>query len=184
MNAIVKKPQFVLWLAVLIQLPIQLFFTIWAGGFFGGIAFSATGSKHPAIFIVIGALAFVVIPCVTILGKKLSYERTEYSFYLDHVEVTEGFFSRQMKSVAYTDIREVTLRRGLFQRSCGLGTIYLGTLATGSARQSNPFSAFGFDSASASGVTVRDLPEPDAAYAEIRNRIEAAKSASARVSQL
>lgn len=183
MDAIVKKPLFVGWLALLVQLPIQLFFTIWAGGFFGGIAFSATGSKHPSIFFVIGAFAFVAIPCVTILGKKLSYERTEYSFFADHVEVTEGFFSRQMKSVAYTDVREVTLRRGLFQRLCGLGTIYLGTLATGSGPQFNPFSALGFDSASASGVTVRDLPEPAAAYAEIRDRIEAAKSASMRLKQ-
>ena len=31
------KPVFVGWLALVTQLPLQLFFTLWSGGFFGGL---------------------------------------------------------------------------------------------------------------------------------------------------
>jgi len=31
------RPTFVGWIALLVQLPFQLFFTLWSGGFSGGI---------------------------------------------------------------------------------------------------------------------------------------------------
>lgn len=167
-------------MALLVQLPVQLFLAFWFGGFVGGVSKSILGFAGPPPFVTLGAIAFFAIPCVTILGKKLSYGQTEYRFFKDHVEVTEGFFARQMKSVAYRDVREITLRRGVLQRLCGLGSIYLGTLATGSGSQFNPFSSLGVDHVTASGVAVRDLPDPDASYAAIRRRIDASKAASVR----
>ncbi len=175
MEPIVKRPRFVPWLALVVQSPIQLFLSVWFGGFFGVISKNVLGFAGPSSQVIFGVAAFLAIPCVTVLGKKLNYARTEYSFFDDHLEVVEGFFSRQMKSVAYRDVREVTLTRGLLQRLCGLGSMYLGTLATGSRAQFNPFDALGFENVSASGVTVRDIPDPDGAYAQIRKRIDAAK---------
>jgi hypothetical protein len=32
------KPVFIGWITLLQQLPLQLFFTLWCGGFFGGMA--------------------------------------------------------------------------------------------------------------------------------------------------
>jgi hypothetical protein len=32
------KPVFIGWITLLAQLPLQLFFTLWCGGFFGGLA--------------------------------------------------------------------------------------------------------------------------------------------------
>ena len=65
----------------------------------------------------------------------------------------------------------------MLQRLCGLGTIYLGTLATGSGAPANPFPR---STTAASGVTVPDVPDPEAAYAAIRCRIDESKSARLR----
>ena len=64
--------------------------------------------------------------------------------------------------IKFRDIKEVTLRRGILQRIYSLGTIYLATLATGSTSNMNPFVALGFGNVSASGVSVRDIADPDA----------------------
>jgi hypothetical protein len=50
-------------------------------------------------------------------------------------------------------VKEVTLRRGILQRTQGLGTVYLATLATGSTTANSPFVALGFGNVSASGVS-------------------------------
>lgn len=86
----------------------------------------------------------------------------------------EGFFSHNKKIIKYRDVVEVTLRKGLLQRSVGLGTIYLGTVATGSNQQFNPFYAIGFGNISASGAGIRDIRDPDAAFDRIRTLVDAA----------
>jgi hypothetical protein len=74
--------------------------------------------------------------------------------------------------IKYKDVKEVTLRKGILQRSYGLGTIYLATLATGSTSSFNPFYALGFGNVSASGVGVRDILNPDEAYEKIKGLVE------------
>jgi hypothetical protein len=58
------KPVFIGWITLLKLLPFQLFFTIWSGGFFGGIAISLhlfqKDSRLP--FILFGAIAFLGYP--------------------------------------------------------------------------------------------------------------------------
>jgi membrane protein YdbS with pleckstrin-like domain len=115
-----------------------------------------------------GAIAFVGVPAVAYFGKKLNCGRTEYRFFRDKLEFEEGFFTMVIE---YRDVKEVTLRKGMFQRIYGLGTIYLATLATGSSGTSNPFVALGFGNVSASGVYVRDIQEPDRIFDEIRDLI-------------
>jgi membrane protein YdbS with pleckstrin-like domain len=169
------RPVFIGWITLLIQLPLQLFFTFWAGGFFGamtsGLQIFEKGSRAPFIFF--GALAFFGIPVIAYVGKKLNYARTEYRFLSDHLEFEEGFFSINKKVIKYRDVKEVTLRKGILQRIYGLGTIYLATLATGSTRGTNPFFTLGFGNISASGVSVRDIVDPDQAFDKIRQMIDA-----------
>jgi len=169
----VERPVFVGWIALLVQLPLQLFFTLWAGGFFGGFASSLLHVRGGAPFVLVGSCAFILVPCVAYFGKKLNYGRTSYNFFDDHLEFEEGFFSRNKKVVRYRDVLEVTLRRGILQQTCNLGTIYLATLATGSGPRSNPFYALGFGNISASGVGVRDIRDPDITYDRIRKLIDA-----------
>jgi membrane protein YdbS with pleckstrin-like domain len=168
------KPVFIGWITLLMQLPFQLFFTLWCGGFFGGMArsFGLVAKDSQTPFILFGALAFFGIPLVVYIGKKLNYSRTEYNFLDDQLEFEEGFFTINRKVIKYRDVKEVTLRKGILQRIYGLGTIYLATLATGSTTSYNPFYTLGFGNVSASGVGVRDVPNPDEAFEKIKGLVE------------
>jgi uncharacterized membrane protein YdbT with pleckstrin-like domain len=169
------KPVFVGWTTLLAQLPLQLFLTVFSTFFFGLIttAILTEGDFEPADIVMgpgmlFGALAFFGVPLAICLGKKLNYARTEYRFYKDHLEFDEGFLAIRKKEIRYADVKEITLRRGVLQRPYGLGTIYLATMATGSSSDSQPFSAISIGSVSASGVSVRDIRDPEAAYENIR----------------
>lgn len=169
------RPVFIGWITLLIQLPFQLFLTCWAAIFFGGMTqslqFFGRGSSTP--YIVFGSLAFFGIPVAAYVGKKLNYSRTEYQFFADRLEFEEGFFSINEKVIMFRDVREVTLRKGILQRIYGLGTIYLATLATGTNSYRNPFGALGLGNVSASGVSVRDITEPDQMFDKIRQIVDA-----------
>jgi uncharacterized membrane protein YdbT with pleckstrin-like domain len=169
------KPVFIGWITLLQQLPLQLFFTVWCGGFFGGMgkSFGIFPKDSDRPFIFFGVLAFFGIPITVYVIKKLNYARTEYKFFDEHLEFEEGFFTINKKVIKYKDIKEVTLRKGILQRTYGLGTIYLATLATGSTTSFNPFYALGFGNVSASGVGVRDILNPDEAYEKINKMVEA-----------
>jgi membrane protein YdbS with pleckstrin-like domain len=168
------KPVFVGWITLLAQLPLQLFLTVWAAGFFGLIFVFAqtllTGfEEEPNFgfepFFVSGAIVFLALPLLFYFGKKLNYARTEYRFFDDRLEFEEGFMTVNKKVIYYADVKEVTLRKGVLQRACGLGTIYLATLATGSAPGTG---VIGFGSVSASGISIRDIADPDQEYERIR----------------
>ena len=168
------RPVFIGWIALLDQLPFQLFFTVWSGAFFGGLISSLhifpRDSWGPFPFF--GGLAFFGVPLVTYFGKKLNYSRTEYKFLNDRLEFEEGFFNINEKVIRFKDIREVTLRKGFFQRMYDLGTIYLATEATGSAPRTNVFNALGFGNISASGVGVCDVRNPDETFERIRSIVD------------
>ena len=172
------RPVFIGWITFVIQLPLQLFFTLWSGGFFGGMieatGLFARGSNLP--FFIFGAIGFFAVPIVAYVGKKLNYSRTEYRFFADRLEFEEGFFSINEKVVRFRDISEVTLHKGVFQRLYGLGTIYLATLATGTNASFNPFVALGFGNVSASGVSVRDIADPDQMFEKIRRLVDAQRA--------
>jgi membrane protein YdbS with pleckstrin-like domain len=169
------SPVFVGWITLLVQLPLQLFLTIWCAVFFGGIgtAIGVFPKSSTQASYTIGMIAFFLIPIVAYVGKKLNYSRTEYRFYSDRLEFDEGFFSINKKVIKFRDVKETTLRKGILQRTCDLGSIYLATLATGTARNANPFVALGFGNVSASGIIVRDIADPDAAFEKIRQLVDA-----------
>ena len=173
------RPVFVGWINLLSQLPIQLFLTLWAAIFFGGMTSALPifqGGAAWVPFVFFGAVAFVAVPLVTYVGKKLNYSRTEYRFLPDHLEFDEGFFATNRKEVKFEDVKEVTLHKGLLQRACDLGTIYLATTATGAMSRPNLLSAFGFGNVSASGIGVRDIRDPDAAFEKIRTLVNARRA--------
>jgi uncharacterized membrane protein YdbT with pleckstrin-like domain len=171
------RPVFIGWITMLAQSPQQLFFTIWAGLFFGGmIQFTGLfGRESPMPFIVCGAIAFFGIPAISYFGRKLNYSRTEYRFFSDHLEFEEGFFSINKKVIRFRDVKEVTLQKGVFQRIYGLGTIYLATLATGSTPSFRPSFALGFGNVSGSGISVRDIADPDQTFDRIQKLVDACR---------
>lgn len=163
------KPTFIGWATLITQLPFQLFFTAWMGGFFGALTSSVLGHYS---FLFFGALAFFGIPLIVYFGKKLNYARTEYRFYDDRLEFEEGFLTINKKVIKYKDVKEVTLRKGPFQRIYGLGTVYLATVATGTAFQNNIFYGIGFGNISASGIGVRDIQDPDSTYERTKTLVD------------
>jgi uncharacterized membrane protein YdbT with pleckstrin-like domain len=166
------RPVFIGWLTLLAQVPLQLFFTLWAGMFFGGFASTLFPHNSWWPFVLFGGIAFLGIPLLTYVGKKLNYARTEYRFSDNRLEFEEGFFSLNKKVILLKDVREVTLRKGFLQRLYGLGSIYLATLSTGSSTSVNAFTAIGFGNVSASGMIVRDIADPDETYARIQQLVE------------
>jgi uncharacterized membrane protein YdbT with pleckstrin-like domain len=148
---------------------------LWSAIFFGGMmqvtGLFASGSPMP--FIIFGAIAFFGTPAVAYFGKKLNYGRTEYRFFADHLEFEEGFFSTNEKVISFGDVKEITLRKGIFQQPYGLGTIYLATLATGSNPSFSAFVVLGFGNVTGSGISVRDIGDPNRTFERIRQLVDA-----------
>lgn len=172
------KPVFIGWTVLLTQAPLQLFLTFWCALFFGGIAsiiisFITDGMEDGptfqfSTFAIAGLIAFVTVPALCYFGRKLNYAKTDYRFFADHIEFDEGFLTVNKKVVRYSDIKEVTLRMGVLQRMCGLGSVYLATIATGGPATSDPFSPLSLSGASASGIVLRDIANPEREYERIR----------------
>jgi uncharacterized membrane protein YdbT with pleckstrin-like domain len=171
------KPVFIGWITVIAVIPLQLFLTLWAGLFFGALgSFFFRNLSTPLLPSTMSAgVAFFGVPLTFFVVKKLNYERTEYRFFDDRLEFEAGFFSLNKKVIMLCDVREVSLRKGLFQRIYSLGSIYLATPATGALSSSNAFATIGFGSVSSSGIIIRDIPDPDEAYKQISDLIESVR---------
>ncbi|MCS6266569.1 MAG: hypothetical protein H2174_03285 [Vampirovibrio sp.] len=92
------KPKFLLLPELLVQLPLLLFFTIWAGGFFGGfsitlllILFPTTQSNMtqiaPFVFGVWGLLGGPLGLFFYLYTKKKRLEKTIYEFYDNYLKL-------------------------------------------------------------------------------------------------
>lgn len=165
----VLKPRFIPSVAVLSILPFQIFFTIWGGLFFGGFigfGMKALGLNLPLwfMFVFFGCLFFFGIPIVTYLAGKKTYQRTEFRFYPNRLDYYEGFFTIEEKTIDYRNITEVNLRRNIFQRKYGLGTIILSTPATGYSK-----------GAALSGIRIFDIERPQEIYRQVKELIEKAR---------
>jgi membrane protein YdbS with pleckstrin-like domain len=163
---ITAKPVFIPWVTVASVIPIQIFMTIWAGGFFGGFSMfgiEALGLGIPAWspFVFFGALAFFGIPLLTYYARKRTYEKTEYKVYEDRLEYAEGFWTVENKTVKLKNVTEANLRRGVIQKNYGLGTIILSTPATGYQQ-----------GRARSGIRIADIQNPEHVYNKILELID------------
>lgn len=172
------RPVFVLWIALLQQVLLQLFFSFWAGGFFGGLfqtllrPMLGTLPVTVSPFVAIGATVFVAFPVVVGIGRAMNYRNTVYTLYDDRLEIEEGFLTIHAKRVMFRDVREVSLRRGVLQRSVGLGSVYLATQATGTGAAWNSFGLLGMGSTFGSGAMIKDIAEAGEAYERLRNLVD------------
>lgn len=159
---LVLRPRFIGWVTALSLLPIQLFFTVWAGGFlgiFGGLAVKHLGLPLPAWLpaVFFSCIFFFGMPLLPYTAKKRTYAQTEYRFFRDRLEYAEGFWTVENKTIKYDRITETSMRRGIVQRRYGLGTIFLATPATGFSQ-----------GRSMSGIRISDVEEPEKVYDEIQ----------------
>jgi hypothetical protein len=180
------RPTFVLWPSFLAQLPLQLFFSLWAGGFFGGllsmlfpIGSSSATARVGSPFLIIGVAVLVLFPILTLTAKWLNYSNTVYRVYPDRVEIEEGFLTLHRKELPLASIREINLRRGVLQRLVGLGSVYLATPATGQGPWWSTSAMIGGSSTFGSGAMMMDLANPDIAYERLRELVERARPTGA-----
>ena len=159
------KPKFIPIVTILSILPLQIFFTLWGGGFFGGFgmfAVQALGLDLPQwfTFVFFACVFFFGIPILTYFASSRTYDKTEFRFYPDKLEYYEGFFTVEEKTIKYKNITEVNLRRGIFQRKYGLGTIILSTPATGFSK-----------GRARSGIRIYDIENPEVNYEKIKKMV-------------
>lgn len=158
------KPVFIGWIVLVTQIPLQLFMTVWCGGFFGGIARSIPMfAESNAPFLLFGLVAFFGIPVAAYVGKKYNYQKTSYKIFDDRIEFEEGFLTLQKKIIKFKDIQEVNLRKGILQRTCDLGTVRLSTPSAGGSQYASPWS-----SSSRGAIDLKDLQNSDEAYETIK----------------
>jgi len=156
------KPVFIPWVTVFSLLPLQIFFVIWGGGFFGAFSSIAIQALHINVpkaspFIFFALLFFFGIPFLAYYSKKKTYAKTVYTFYGDHLEYFEGFWTIEKKSIKYDKITEVSMVEGIIQKKYGLGSIFLATPATGSSSRRGR-----------SGIRIMDIPNAEKAYKDIK----------------
>ncbi len=167
------RPVFVPLKVCLQLLPLQLFFTVWGGGFFGG--FSMVGLRAlgidvptPTTFVAFALLFFAGIPLVGLTLIRRTYARTVYTFYGTRLEYHEGFFAVEKKTIDYRNVTEVSYRQGVLQKRHGLATIVLSTagltIVSGRAR---------------SGIRIVDVPDGERIYAQVRALVERAGAQAA-----
>ncbi|MCP4257205.1 MAG: PH domain-containing protein [Planctomycetes bacterium] len=164
---LVLRPVFIPWVAIAGIIPLQIFMTIWGGGFFGGFsmfAVKALSLNLPSwfTFVFFGALFFCGIPFLTYFSSKRTTKETEYRFYTDRLEYAEGFWTAEQKSIKYKDIKEVHLRQGIVQRKHGLGTLHLSTASASAMPSSNR----GF-----SGIRLHNIPDVEDIYQKAKELV-------------
>jgi hypothetical protein len=172
------RPTFVLWTSFLAQLPLQLFLAFWAGGFLGGLLSMLFptppgGTVHVGNpFLTIGITVLLLFPIVSLAAKWLNYRNTVYRVYPDRVEIQEGFLTLHRKEIPLVSVREINLRRGIFQRLVGLGSVYLATPATGQGPWWSSSAIIGSTSTFGSGAMLMDLANSDTAYERLRELVD------------
>lgn len=131
------KPKFLLLPELLVQLPFLLFFTVWAGGFFGGfsivllsIFFPTTQSNMeqiaPFLFGFWGLLGGPLGLYFYLYTKKNRLEKTIYEFYDDHLliaQVTNDASKQKVIQFNYATITKIAIYSHWFQKSEELGSV-------------------------------------------------------------
>lgn len=173
------RPKFILWTSILTQLPLQIFFALWAGGFVGGMftfLLPSLATKMSVTFgnpfVIIGVAVLLLFPVVTLAIRWLNYKNTIYRVYSDRLQIDEGFFTRRRKEVYISSVREVNLRRGILQRLVGLGSVYVATTATGQGSGWQTSALIGATSTFGSGLMLMDLENSEEAYEKIHELVE------------
>ncbi|MHC4088417.1 MAG: PH domain-containing protein [Planctomycetota bacterium] len=155
--ALTLRPVFIPRIILPMVISVQLLFTI-GGVTFCGILGSgvvkALELPLPSWFtyVFFGCLFFFGTPLPFYMIAKKMYAHTEYQFFRDRLEYTEGVRTAENKTLKYDDITEITMRRGGTQKRYGLGTIELATPAKSSEDD----------------VEIRDIEEPEKVFETIQ----------------
>ena len=162
------KPEFVFGKNLLLNSLIWLPISIAAGVEAAVIYVAATKGNFPSLFLYSFGPAAVIFLFLMVLGffnEKQNAKATEYAVYDNRIELAEGFLNSQITNLLLEDVKEIHLKRSVFQKIWDLGTIRFITAAN-SQQALNPgiFST---------GVNFRDIKNPAKIYTEMKKLVEA-----------
>ncbi|RME11050.1 MAG: PH domain-containing protein [Ardenticatenia bacterium] len=157
---LVVRPRFVPDVVIASTIPLTIFFTLWGGGFCGGLFYVLVDKQDVNTptwfpFVACALSIFFGLPLLVLIGTQRMYAHTEYRFYRDRLEFEEGFWTIERKMIPYDRITEITFKQGVIQRRYGLGTIELLTAGTATRPQQ-------------SGIELRDIPNPNEVYEQVK----------------
>ena len=79
-------------------------------------------------FVIAIIVAFVKL-IVHLVMKKMQYENITYTFFEDHMCYEDSFLNQHKKNIKYSNIKEVEIRRSVWDRILGYGIIVIYTNA-------------------------------------------------------
>lgn len=152
------KPMLIFWIVALSTIPISLFATFFIGMFSFMFLAKAIGLKITASNILIfGALLFVLLEILFVWLAYARARKMKFSLLKDRIEYYEGLFTVEKKVVYYNQITNVGLRKGVFEKRYGLGSIFVDT--AGSSRKGHE-------------LTISSVEEPDKWYNWISKKVK------------
>lgn len=104
-------------------------------------------------FLIIFVLKFII----DLTLKIMQYKRITYSFYSDKVIYEDTFLNQQRKVVKYENIKEIEIRRTVWDRLMGYGIIIISTNAEGRHN---------------SGLIIYGISNPNEVYDQINGLVD------------
>lgn len=159
---LVVRPQFFSLSMLCTIFGWQVLMSVWAAivfGLFGFIIIRAYECETSfwTVALIAAIIFFILTPFVFIAIKIRRYFKTEFIFYQNKMDLYEGMFNSEYKTIKYKDCIEINLQRSLLQRISGLGEIIISTAATGET-----------EGMAKSGFIMFDIPNPDYVFGQIR----------------
>lgn len=85
------------------------------------------------LFIILGVLSLIAL-IIQIIFYHFEYKNISYKFYEDHIEYEDKFLNQQLKNIKYKDIKEIEIRRSIWDRIMGYSVLIVYTNADNSRR--------------------------------------------------
>lgn len=164
------KPEFIsqknLILNSLVWLPISV-----AAGVEAAVIYVASTNGHfPALLpysIIPAASIFVLLMVLGFFNEKNKSQATDYSVYDNRIEFSDGFLNTHVIHLMLEDVKEIHLRRSVFQKKWDLGTIRFVTVAN--VLQPTNLAVH------TAGTVFRDIKNSTQVFTEMKNLIEKQK---------
>lgn len=143
--------------------------------YIGGFVTFYLSSELPVlrfIFGVVGVDSFwtavivtwAVVWSLAVFVRYMNLKHRSYNFYKDRVEFQEGFLNIDQKTVSYDKVTDITLRKSVWDRIFGAGTITVATPGTVAGR--------GFLNYGAGGIAIQYVETPDDEYKFIQKLVQ------------
>ena len=118
------------------------------------LGFNLIDALNVVCIVLLGLFALKLI--FDIVLKVLQYKNMSYTFYDDNLVYEDNFLNQQKKIIKYENIKEVEVRRTIFDRIMGYGIIIISTNAEGNFR---------------SGLIVYGVEHPNEIYEQINDLV-------------